>query len=142
MQQLEGSLKTACAQSYAATSLINGKPITEGEAQSVLNPADHSDTVGSVTFAHAQTATAAIDAALAAQTQWAATPAAERAGSLKRFADLLEQHAPTLMMLAVREAGKTLANALAEVREAVDFLPLLRPRSRAHPSPTTPVAKA
>ena len=121
LQQLEGSLKTACAQSYAATSLINGKPVAEGEAQAVRNPADHSDTVGSVVFANAPTATAAIDAALAAQTQWAATPAAERAGSLKRFADLLEQHTPALMMLAVREAGKTLANALAEVREAVDF---------------------
>ena len=121
LQQLEGSLKTACAQSYAATSLINGKPVAEGETQSVRNPADHSDIVGSVTFANAQTATAAIDAALAAQTQWAATPAAERAGSLKRFADLLEQHTPALMMLAVREAGKTLANAIAEVREAVDF---------------------
>lgn len=121
LQQLEGSLKTACAQSYAATSLINGKPVAEGKAQAVRNPADHSDTVGSVVFANAQTATAAIDAALAAQTQWAATPAAERAGSLKRFADLLEQHTPALMMLAVREAGKTFANAIAEVREAVDF---------------------
>ena len=121
LQQLEGSLKAACAQSYTATSLLNGKPVADGEAQAVLNPADHSDIVGSVTFANAPTATAAIDAALAAQIQWGATPAAERAGSLKRFADLLEQHTPTLMMLAVREAGKTLANALAEVREAVDF---------------------
>ena len=121
LQSLEGSLKAACAQSYTATSLINGQPVADGEAQAVRNPADHSDTVGSVTFANAPTATAAIDAALAAQTQWAATPAAERAGSLKRFADLLEQHTPALMMLAVREAGKTLANAIAEVREAVDF---------------------
>ena len=54
LQQLEGSLKDACAQSYAATSLINGQPVAEGEAQAVRNPADHSDIVGSVVFANAQ----------------------------------------------------------------------------------------
>lgn len=40
---------------------------------------------------------------------------------MDHFADLLEAHQDELMMLAVREAGKTFANALAEVREAVDF---------------------
>jgi hypothetical protein len=37
------------------------------------------------------------------------------------MADLMEDHMPALMGLAVREAGKTLSNAIAEVREAVDF---------------------
>ena len=40
---------------------------------------------------------------------------------LRRLADLMEAHMPELMALAVREAGKTLNNAIAEVREAVDF---------------------
>ncbi|RBH39067.1 trifunctional transcriptional regulator/proline dehydrogenase/L-glutamate gamma-semialdehyde dehydrogenase, partial [Pseudomonas sp. MWU13-2860] len=46
---------------------------------------------------------------------------AERAACLQRMADLMEDQMPALMGLAVREAGKTLANAIAEVREAVDF---------------------
>jgi RHH-type proline utilization regulon transcriptional repressor/proline dehydrogenase/delta 1-pyrroline-5-carboxylate dehydrogenase len=41
---------------------------------------------------------------------------------LLRAADLYEQHMPELMALAVREAGKSLPNAIAEIREAVDFL--------------------
>ena len=41
---------------------------------------------------------------------------------LRAAADLYEAHAPELMALATREAGKTLADAIAEVREAVDFL--------------------
>jgi RHH-type proline utilization regulon transcriptional repressor/proline dehydrogenase/delta 1-pyrroline-5-carboxylate dehydrogenase len=44
-----------------------------------------------------------------------------RAGLLERVADLLEAHRATLIMLAVREAGKSLPNAVAEVREAADF---------------------
>ncbi len=46
----------------------------------------------------------------------------KRAAILERAADLFEQNRPHLMALAVREAGKTLPNALGEVREAVDFL--------------------
>ena len=51
----------------------------------------------------------------------AALPATERAAILERAADLLEARAATLLHLAIREAGKTLANAVGEVREAADF---------------------
>ena len=60
--------------------------------------------------------------AVGAAPSWAATPPAERAASLRRAADLLEARMPTLVGLIVREAGKTLADAIGEVREAVDFL--------------------
>ena len=64
-----------------------------------------------------------ITTALNAQTNWQTVSAAERAAILRRFADLMEDsaHMALLMMVAVREAGKTLLNAIAEVREAVDF---------------------
>ena len=48
--------------------------------------------------------------------------AAERAAALRRAADLYEENAAELTALATREAGKTLPDAIAEVREAVDFL--------------------
>ncbi|MGN6467530.1 MAG: L-glutamate gamma-semialdehyde dehydrogenase, partial [Rhizobiaceae bacterium] len=64
----------------------------------------------------------AIGLALAAQPGWAARPVAERATILLRIADLYEANAVEFFALAAREAGKTLADGVAEVREAVDFL--------------------
>ena len=121
LQQLQEKLNRAAAQDFHAASIINGKARDVGEAQPIKNPADHDDIVGTVSFADAALAQEAVGAAVAAFPEWSATPAAERAECLRRFADLLEQHTPALMMLAVREAGKTLNNAVAEVREAVDF---------------------
>ncbi len=121
LQQLQQELNRAAAQQFQTASVVNGKSRPVGAGQQVRNPADHSDVVGSVSFADAALAQEAVTAAVAAQAAWNGTPAAERAACLRRFADLLERHAPALMMLAVREAGKTLNNAIAEVREAVDF---------------------
>lgn len=121
LQQLQQELNRAAAQQFQTASVVNGKSRSVGAGQQVRNPADHSDVVGSVSFADAALAQEAVAAAVAAQAAWNGTPAAERAACLRRFADLLERHAPALMMLAVREAGKTLNNAIAEVREAVDF---------------------
>ena len=64
---------------------------------------------------------AAVDAAAAAQGAWNARPSEERAAILERLADILERDRAKLMAIAVREAGKTLGDALGEVREAVDF---------------------
>src|SRR5690606_35185283 len=62
------------------------------------------------------------EAAQAFQPAWAAMPPAERTRRLRAAADLLEGAMPRLLPLLMREAGKTAANAVAEVREAVDFL--------------------
>ena len=121
LQNLQEKLNQASSEDFHAASIINGEARNVGEAQPVRNPADHNDVVGTVSFADAALAQEAIGAAVAALPEWSAKPASERANCLRRFADLLEQHTPALMMLAVREAGKTLNNAVAEVREAVDF---------------------
>ncbi|MGV3481431.1 MAG: trifunctional transcriptional regulator/proline dehydrogenase/L-glutamate gamma-semialdehyde dehydrogenase [Sphingobium sp.] len=92
----------------------------QGTTRLVLNPADHRDTVGIVTEASTDAARGA--ATRAAASGWASTPPADRAACLERAADLFEQRMPILLGLIVREAGKSLPNAIAEVREAVDFL--------------------
>ena len=66
--------------------------------------------------------TAAVGIAVAGAAGWANTPVAERAAMLRRAADLYEENAVEFFALATREAGKTLADGVAEVREAVDFL--------------------
>ncbi|MGG5822546.1 bifunctional proline dehydrogenase/L-glutamate gamma-semialdehyde dehydrogenase PutA [Falsiroseomonas sp. HW251] len=93
-----------------------------GSGTPLRNPADPRDVVGTVMEADAAAARAALDAAAAAAPGWAALPVAARADALFRAADLFEAQAPELMALAVREAGKTRADAVAELREAVDFL--------------------
>ena len=64
---------------------------------------------------------AAVAAAHAAFPAWDATPVAARAACLERLADLLEANRDALMALCVDEARKTIPDALAELREAVDF---------------------
>ncbi|MFT8808782.1 bifunctional proline dehydrogenase/L-glutamate gamma-semialdehyde dehydrogenase PutA [Gluconobacter sp.] len=93
-----------------------------GETADIRNPSDHSDRIGSVCFGSTEDIRKAIDAAESAAPAWAALSADERSAKLDRAADLLEEHQKDLMALLVREAGKSYANALSEVREAVDFL--------------------
>ncbi len=88
----------------------------------VRNPADRDDVVGHVRHARPEEITKAIDAASAAAPVWAAVPPNERAAILRRAADLYEAANDELVGLIVREAGKSYANAVAEVREAADFL--------------------
>ena len=88
----------------------------------IRNPADRRDLVGDVAEADEAAVGQALAAAANAAAPWHHAGAAERAEILMRAADLFETHRTELMALAVREAGKSLPNAVAEVREAVDFL--------------------
>jgi len=90
--------------------------------RSILNPSDPSDTVGAVHEAAPEQVRTELDIALAAATTWEATPVEERATILRRAADLYEAHSHEFFALTAREAGKTLLDAVNELREAVDFL--------------------
>ncbi|MEY4139933.1 MAG: hypothetical protein RLZZ371_2115, partial [Pseudomonadota bacterium] len=90
--------------------------------QPVLNPADLRDRVGWVRPATAAEVELAARRAASAAQIWQVTPPQERAACLRRAADSLEQRTQSLLGLIVREAGKSMSNAIAEVREAVDFL--------------------
>lgn len=92
----------------------------EGVARPSLNPADHDDMVGTVIEATPDLVTRAVRAAeTSAWPRW--TPA-QRAECLVKAARLMEERHVELLELVVREAGKSLPNAVAELREAVDFL--------------------
>ncbi|HEY4030633.1 MAG TPA: bifunctional proline dehydrogenase/L-glutamate gamma-semialdehyde dehydrogenase PutA [Caulobacteraceae bacterium] len=96
----------------------------------VLDPADQRLVAGFTKEADASDCERALALAAAAQPAWAARPVAERAACLDRMADLLETRRAQFMALAVREAGKTLADAVGEVREAVDFCRYYAARAR------------
>nr|MBX2825194.1 bifunctional proline dehydrogenase/L-glutamate gamma-semialdehyde dehydrogenase PutA [Gammaproteobacteria bacterium] len=108
---------------WHATPLIAGSSSDASEQSAVLtNPANHSDTVGSVRYTTPAEIELAFSAAAKAGTAWRALDVTERARLLECTSDLLEKNAPELLSLATREAGKTLADGVAEIREAVDFL--------------------
>ncbi len=88
----------------------------------VINPAQHQDIVGTVYEATTEQAEIALIQAANAQHFWANLPKNERAACLNKAAELMQQRLLPLMVLVSREAGKTYANAIAEVREAIDFL--------------------
>jgi RHH-type transcriptional regulator, proline utilization regulon repressor / proline dehydrogenase / delta 1-pyrroline-5-carboxylate dehydrogenase len=88
----------------------------------VSNPANRSDIVGFTRHARADEIAAALEIGDRAAPTFAAVPPSERAIFLRRAADLLEARNDLLVGLIVREAGKSYANAVAEVREAADFL--------------------
>ena len=106
---------------WQATALVPGAQPT-GTAVTVTNPADRRQQVGSWTPADAATVERALANAAAAQPGWNATPAAGRAAILEKAAELLEAQTAKYMALCTAEAGKSLPDGIAEVREAVDFL--------------------
>ena len=106
---------------YEAAPIINGKPMKDGISKELLNPADHSDVVGTVWAASRDVPESAIDSAKDAFVEWSGTDADIRAQILERIADLYEENQHELMALAIREAGKTIPDAIAEIREAIDF---------------------
>jgi len=121
LSSLQQGLMASEERRWTACPMLADGERTSGRAQEVRNPADRRDIVGQVIEAGMEDAAEAVAFALNVAPVWASTPVTERAACLLRCADLLEQNRDALMGLAVREAGKTLSNAIAEVREAVDF---------------------
>ncbi len=108
--------------SWNASALIDGPVGIGADALPVINPAQAGDIVGYVTEANVGDVAVALAGAEAYAMDWQTTAPSARAELLLRVADLFETHRLELMALAIREAGKSLPNAVAEVREAVDFL--------------------
>jgi RHH-type proline utilization regulon transcriptional repressor/proline dehydrogenase/delta 1-pyrroline-5-carboxylate dehydrogenase len=103
-----------------------------GAAQPRFNPADPRDQVGMAADATPAHCAHALQAASAFAPTWAATAPSDRAAALERAADAMQAELPRLLGLLMREAGKTAANAVAEVREAIDFLRFYAAQVRQH----------
>ncbi len=93
-----------------------------GDKCAIVSPFDTRRTVGEVVNASDADVDAMLKAAAKAQPSWDALGGETRADLLDRAADLFEEEAESFFSLCIREAGKTLPDAVLEVREAVDFL--------------------
>ena len=105
---------------WNAAPTVDGKR-ANGLAHAVTNPADTHHVVGEVSQASEATVTSATDAAARSAPAWDGTDAGIRASHLEQIADRYEDAFAELTALAVLEAGKTLPDAVSEVREAIDF---------------------
>jgi len=121
LASLAGAMIDSAITAWSAAPLL-GVDVAKGWSQPVLNPADRRDVVGQVQEATTDDVQAAVTCATDAASAWADTAPTARAAMLGRAADALETDVEPLVALLAREAGKTCANAVAEVREAVDFL--------------------
>ena len=121
LAQLGAELAATTPGAWRAEPRVAGRELT-GEPRAAHSPADQSRAVGTVGWADAKAARAALDAASAYQPEWSATPSARRAECLLAAADLYERATSELVARCVAETGRTIADSLAEVREAVDLL--------------------
>ncbi|MCB1377240.1 MAG: bifunctional proline dehydrogenase/L-glutamate gamma-semialdehyde dehydrogenase PutA, partial [Alphaproteobacteria bacterium] len=105
-----------------ATAIVGGKADAAGPVRQITAPHDRRMAIGEVREADESAVKRAMAEASAVQHDWDHLGGAARAAVLERAADLYEANGVRLMALLVREAGKTLENAVADLREAVDFL--------------------
>ena len=121
LASLAASMQQAAAGPWHARPVVGGKVLSGVETVS-LNPANRNESPGIVVEANEATVDAAVALAVEAHPAWDRTPADVRAGILDRAAELMEQRAHELMAMCVLEAGKSIPDSVAELREAVDFL--------------------
>jgi RHH-type transcriptional regulator, proline utilization regulon repressor / proline dehydrogenase / delta 1-pyrroline-5-carboxylate dehydrogenase len=126
---LESALRAHAAERYRGGPLLAAAAADDPDVP-VTSPADTRVVVGLTRDATADEIRTAMTAAQAAQPRWDATPAEQRARCLERAAELLIGQRGELLSLLVREAGKTLPDAVAELRETIDYCRYYAARGR------------
>ena len=130
LRAIKAACESASAKPWHATALIDGKT-GSGETLQLVNPADESRRVGTITQATAADAERAVSSAHRTQPAWDSLGADKRAAILLKAADAFEANRAQFLARCTLEAGKTLADGVAEVREAVDFLRYYASQARA-----------
>ncbi|MBE7380602.1 MAG: L-glutamate gamma-semialdehyde dehydrogenase [Leptolyngbya sp. SIO1E4] len=117
--QAIAKVRQQIGQSYPP--LVNGERVATLSNVDSVNPANPNEVIGTVGLISQEQADQAIAAAQAAFPAWKHTSAAERAGILRKAANLLEQRREELCAWMMLEVGKPLKQADPEVSEAIDF---------------------
>ncbi len=115
------ALSKVDSEKLTAGPIVGGKLLAGTNPQDVTNPFDRTQVLGHVSEATTADIDTAIEAASRAQVAWDRSGGSKRAPVLRAMADALEADMDRLVALLSREAGKTLNDGVAEVREAADF---------------------
>jgi RHH-type transcriptional regulator, proline utilization regulon repressor / proline dehydrogenase / delta 1-pyrroline-5-carboxylate dehydrogenase len=138
LAELREELAAALRRPWRAAPIIGGIEQT-GAAERVFDPSDRQRLIGEVVGASALDINNALARAVRSAPAWDRTPAGERAALLEAAADFYESRMSELMALIIREGGRTIPDALSEVREAVDYLRYYAVRARADFAGPTPL---
>ena len=106
---------------WSSAPLIQGETITTQPSEAVNSPFNLAQQIGSRRTCTEEQVREAYSVARAGFVSWNKTPVKERTAIIKQFAALLEQHSSELITLCMLEAGKSLQDSIAELREAIDF---------------------
>jgi len=117
---MEG-LRKWSSHEWQATPIVNGERCKSDARTTVTCPHDQSRKAGIMSWSRPDLVESALKTAHESFESWNQTPAEQRARCLEAFADRLEANEHELIALCSREAGKSLLDGIAEVREAVDF---------------------
>jgi len=122
VRELQAEIAREEQRSHHAFALVGGvAQRSDRQPIEVRDPADRRRTIGLCSEARPSDVDDAITVAAGAQERWSRESVEKRAEMLDRAADLIERNRASLMYFAIHEAGKTLPDAIAEVREAADF---------------------
>ncbi|MDF2940016.1 MAG: integrase [Gammaproteobacteria bacterium] len=121
LQELASEMTEAMKDEWLAVPVIADRVEFDTKNKAIYNPANRKELIGYVTEATTDHVEHALIAAEQAFPRWQASSAHDRAQCLRRMADLLENNMAMLMAMAVKEAGKSIPNAISELREAIDF---------------------
>lgn len=130
LEALMAEIKSASATKIVAAPKIDGEGFVRS-TRAIMSPIDRTTLVGHVSEADVTLAVKAMKAAKRGYRAWDRTPAATRAAALEKAADALEAQRGLFLHLLQVEAGKTIDDALAELREAVDFCRFYAAEARA-----------
>ena len=124
-------IRSELSSTFEAGGLVDGKPQRGGPIRNISSPHDNRIAVGVIHEADEKAVEQAMSSAAKSQQDWNRIGGNARADILDRAANLYEEKSARLMALLVQEAGKTLDNAMADLREAVDFLRYYAAQARA-----------
>ena len=120
IEYLRHNIKKYLSKQYLATAIINGKK-SKGHETIIKTPANQEASVGSVIYADKKNLDQAVNIATKAFPEWDLIAIEERARIIQKTAILIKENEAELIALLIKEAGKTLIDAINEVREAIDF---------------------
>ncbi|MCF6288070.1 MAG: bifunctional proline dehydrogenase/L-glutamate gamma-semialdehyde dehydrogenase PutA [Proteobacteria bacterium] len=120
LHNLEQQISKVSAQTFHAQPLVVNYQ-ADSKHKEIFSPANLKYLVATCIDADITTAQLALHNAHLAFTHWNATAVTTRAKLINKVADLLQTHQIELMYLLRHEAGKSLADSIAEIKEAIDF---------------------
>lgn len=133
LEKLKTNIDKFKDKQYQACSIVNGSELIDKKhASEITKPAKNSEIIGYLSKATSNDMQDALNIAKANFDEWANTPAEKRAHILEKIAEIYETNQYELLSILIREGGKTIDDAIAELREAIDFCRYYATQMRKH----------